>query len=127
MTTRASLGQGSRRIVFVASAALIVGCAQATPTNGETGSTTGGGGSGNPTTGGGGSGNPTTGGGGTPGTDGGVVSNCTNTDKTIMPMDSTGWIPRECTNYQIQGAWYCYSDGMGSTDCMTGRVPFKAG
>lgn len=51
---------------------------------------------------------------------------CSNTDKTIVPIDSTGWDPGQCNNYNIQGAWYCYSDGMTTTDCTTGVTPWKA-
>jgi cellulose 1,4-beta-cellobiosidase len=110
----------------------------AKPAGGGDNSGSGGDGGGNQTSGGGGN-NPTggggsgasTGAGGAGARDGGspaeVGDGCTNSDKTIMPMDSTGWIPRACTNYQIQGAWYCYSDGMGSTDCVTGKVPFMSG
>jgi hypothetical protein len=49
---------------------------------------------------------------------------CSNTDKTIIPIDATGWVPRNCDDYNIQGAWYCYSDGVGMTSCVTGKTPY---
>jgi hypothetical protein len=41
-------------------------------------------------------------------------------------MDATGWIPKVCDDYNIQGAWYCYSDGLGTSSCMTGQPPYVA-
>ena len=51
---------------------------------------------------------------------------CTNTDLTTLPMDATGWIPRNCNNYGIQGAWYCFADTAGTSNCQTGVVPYVA-
>jgi hypothetical protein len=50
---------------------------------------------------------------------------CTNTDPTQINIDSSGWA---CgNNYGIQGAWYCYTDGMGTSSCQgTGYVPYSA-
>jgi hypothetical protein len=56
----------------------------------------------------------------------GALPTCSNTDLSIIPIDSTGWVPRNCDNYGIQGAWYCYTDGFGSTSCMTGMPPYSA-
>jgi hypothetical protein len=57
---------------------------------------------------------------------GGAQASCSNTDKTIIPIDSTGWVPRNCDNYNIQGAWYCYTDGVGMSTCVTGKTPWVA-
>jgi Glycosyl hydrolase family 12 len=57
---------------------------------------------------------------------GGSLAACSNTDKTIIPIDSTGWVPRNCDDYGIQGAWYCYTDGYGNSSCMTGTPPYAA-
>jgi hypothetical protein len=51
---------------------------------------------------------------------------CSNTDKTILPIDATGFVERACDDYQIQGAWYCYADGVGTSDCVTGKTPYVA-
>ncbi len=63
---------------------------------------------------------------GSSGAGGAPPAACSNTDKTIIPIDSTGWVPRNCTDYGIQGAFYCYSDGFGSTSCVTGKPPYEA-
>ncbi len=75
----------------------------------HTGGTTGSGGA---STGAAGSGGPAT---------------CSNTDKSIIPIDKTGWVPASCDNYAIQGAWYCYTDGMTQTNCVTNKPPYDSG
>ena len=43
---------------------------------------------------------------------------CTNTDMTKINIDASGWI---CNNqWGIQGAWYCYNDGMDSGNSCKG-------
>jgi cellulose 1,4-beta-cellobiosidase len=51
---------------------------------------------------------------------------CSNTDLTLLPIDATGWVARACNDYQMQGAWYCYADGIGTSDCVTGVTPYVA-
>jgi hypothetical protein len=50
---------------------------------------------------------------------------CTNTDPTQINIDPSGFV---CNNqWNIQGAWYCFADPAGTSDCTgTGDVPFKA-
>jgi hypothetical protein len=55
---------------------------------------------------------------------GGGDAQCNNTDLTIISIDPTGWVPRNCDDYQIQGAWYCFDDGIGTDSCMTGVTPY---
>jgi hypothetical protein len=52
---------------------------------------------------------------------------CSNTDKSIIPIDETGWVAKECNNFGIQGSWYCYSDGINMSSCMKDTVPYTAG
>ena len=88
-----------------------------------TGGTTPGTGGTTPGTGGTGTGGTTPGTGGTtPGTGGTVSSGgmsgsagasmvtCSNTDKSIIPIDSTGWVDKTCNTCGIQGAFYWYAD-----------------
>lgn len=49
---------------------------------------------------------------------------CTNTDNTIVTEDVTGVIYPQCNTWNIQGAWYCYADGIGTSDCVMGAVPY---
>lgn len=42
-----------------------------------------------------------------------------------LPIDASGWIPRECTIFEIQGAWYCFDDGMTDTSCVAGSPPYE--
>ncbi|MGC4089019.1 MAG: hypothetical protein QM756_14180 [Polyangiaceae bacterium] len=49
---------------------------------------------------------------------------CSNTDKSIIPIDKTGWVARECNNFGIQGAWYCYTDGMTQAGCTANMPPY---
>jgi hypothetical protein len=116
---------------FLFGSMLVCACAspqsKTTPTGtgtGGSGQSQGTGGSGNGTgtgnSAGAGTGNST----GSAGSSGSVT--CNNTDKTIVPIDSSGWDPGQCNNYDIQGAWYCYTDGMTSTNCTTGVTPWNA-
>jgi hypothetical protein len=90
-----------------------------TQTSGNGGSTQTSGSGGSKTTGSGGS--TTTGSGG-----GSGAVTCSNTDESIIPIDSTGWVAAQCDSAGIQGAWYCYTDGMTSTNCTTGTPPWNA-
>ena len=53
---------------------------------------------------------------------------CANTDKSIISIDPTGFVTKACNNFGMQGAWYCYTDGVaGSTSsCMVGKTPYVA-
>lgn len=51
---------------------------------------------------------------------------CSNSDHSVVPIDSTGWVPRNCDDVGIQGAWYCYGDGMTPNDCKGGTPPWRA-
>src|SRR6185312_9563056 len=80
------------------------------------------------TTGTGGSG---TGTGGSTGSGGSGSGGCTNTDKTVLNEDASGYVCNN--NWGIQGAWYCYSDGADSTiSCKgtdgkgNGAIPFNS-
>jgi hypothetical protein len=55
------------------------------------------------------------------------IAACTNTDTTMLPIDETGWVARNCNDPEIQGSFYCYHDGQSPTSCMDGVVPFIAG
>jgi hypothetical protein len=113
-------------------------------TGGVGGATTGGVGVGGATTGGvgGGVGGATGGvgggvGGATGGAGGSVAGDagtagvapvvCTNTDQTALPIDADGWVARECNERGIQGPWYCYADGIATSSCVDGTVPYRAG
>jgi hypothetical protein len=52
---------------------------------------------------------------------------CTNTDQTALPIDADGWVARECNERGIQGPWYCYADGIATSSCVDGTVPYRAG
>ena len=51
---------------------------------------------------------------------------CSNTDDTIVTIDATGAIYPQCNTWNIQGAWYCYADGVGTSSCVAGGVPYVA-
>jgi hypothetical protein len=61
-----------------------------------------------------------------PATPGAAVS-CSNADTSIIPVDETGWVARPCTDYGIQGAFYCYDDGVNPSGCTANTVPYTAG
>jgi hypothetical protein len=68
--------------------------------------------------------------GGTSGTAGSAGTGpvtCSNTDKTIIPVDMSGWVDRSCTDRMIQGAFYCYADGINPSTCVEGTPPYRAG
>jgi len=44
------------------------------------------------------------------GAGGNTMVTCSNTDKTILPIDSTGWIDKSCDACGVQGAFYWYGD-----------------
>ena len=52
---------------------------------------------------------------------------CTNTDKSILTIDSKGWVDRMCNVYNLQGAWYCFADTYGAPEdnCTKGTTPFS--
>jgi hypothetical protein len=51
---------------------------------------------------------------------------CSNADPGTLPIDSGGWVARECNNRNVQGAWYCYDDMVNSTSCVDGQPPYDA-
>ncbi|HEU5074476.1 MAG TPA: hypothetical protein VFU02_09890 [Polyangiaceae bacterium] len=63
----------------------------------------------------------------TAGTTGGGPVECSNSDLATLPIDATGWVARDCNSSGIQGAWYCYADGVGTSDCMENVTPYRAG
>jgi hypothetical protein len=42
---------------------------------------------------------------------------CSNADRATLPIDESGWVARECNDRNIQGAFYCYDDGVNPTSC----------
>ena len=88
------------------------GCAKSAPESGAGGSS--------PSGAGGGGGMSTS-----MGTGGGTVT-CSNTDTSIIPIDSTGWVARQCDAAGIQGAFYCYTDGATQTNCTANTPPWNA-
>jgi Glycosyl hydrolase family 12 len=82
----------------------------------------GGGGPGGGNTGGAG---PGGGGPGGAGAGGGLM--CTGEVLETLPIDASGWIPRECTIFDVQGAWYCFDDGVTATSCEAGKTPYASG
>lgn len=55
-----------------------------------------------------------------------VVDYC-DVEVLDIPLEDTGWVGRDCTPYGIQGAWYCYDDGVVETSCVANTPPFKDG
>ena len=55
------------------------------------------------------------------------TAECATLTGNGLPLNETGWIPRECNNVGIQGAWYCYDDGINPSGCTSGTPPFRAG
>lgn len=97
---------------------------------GNTSSSNGGSGGGSSSNGGTTStaGNSSTGGSG-----GGAVM-CTNTDKSVLPINSTGWVDKTCNTCGIQGAFYWYGDPntsatlkCGGVACSMMKPPYQAG
>ena len=56
---------------------------------------------------------------------GGGMLDCDGDVLDTLPIDASGWVPRECTPFDIQGAWYCFDDGMTDTSCVDGATPFQ--
>jgi hypothetical protein len=58
---------------------------------------------------------------------------CSNANKSTLPIDESGWVARECNDRNIQGAFYCYDDGINPTSCPAAAAdgtrppPFRAG
>jgi len=50
---------------------------------------------------------------------------CQGEPLETLPIDSTGWIPADCTIFEIQGAWYCFDDGVTENSCMVGETPYE--
>jgi hypothetical protein len=97
--------------------------------SGSSGSTNTGGTSGSTGTGGT-SGSSGTGTGGSSGSGGAM---CSNSDLSTLPIDEDGWVAKECNDRGIQGAFYCYDDGVNMTSCPvpaadgTRPPPYRAG
>jgi hypothetical protein len=51
---------------------------------------------------------------------------CANADRSIISIDATGFVTSACNSAKMQGAWYCYSDGVGTSNCTTGKTPYVA-
>jgi hypothetical protein len=103
------------------------GAGGGTPTGGAGGGTpTGGAGGGTPTGGASGSAGVATGGAAGSGAGAGPVV-CPNTDLSTLPIAADGWVARECNERGIQGPFYCYDDGIATSSCVDGMVPFRAG
>jgi hypothetical protein len=47
---------------------------------------------------------------GASGSAGAAMVTCSNTDKSIIPIDATGWVDKTCDACGIQGAFYWYAD-----------------
>src|SRR5580658_9437378 len=56
----------------------------------------------------------------------GPAVTCTNSDDTVVTIDRTGLIYPQCNVWGIQGAWYCYADTFGTSNCKMGDVPYSA-
>lgn len=80
--------------------------------SGGTGGTTGGS---DPSGGNGGS--MEAGSGGTGGSGGsGMTVDCEGPTNELT-IDGSHWMERDCNDFDIQGAWYCYDDGLSDSDC----------
>jgi hypothetical protein len=101
---------------------------QAGGTSVSTGGTTSTGTGGSTSTGTGGSGtNPN------PGTGGAAPVTCSNTDKSIIPITSDGWVDKTCNACGIQGGFYWYADTntgatlkCGGVACTAMKPPYAA-
>ena len=102
--------------VALGTTALLLGCSDPNGGGGDDGDDGENGGSSG--TGTGGSGNS-----GTSGTSG-TGAECSNSNRMTLPIDEAGWVARECNDRNIQGAFYCYDDGINPTSCpMPAAVP----
>ncbi|HSU41657.1 MAG TPA: hypothetical protein VLJ38_18895 [Polyangiaceae bacterium] len=68
------------------------------------------------------------------GSAGGGMVTCSNTDKSILPIDSTGWVDKSCNACGIQGAFYWYADAnttpslmCNGAACVANAPPYQAG
>jgi hypothetical protein len=59
---------------------------------------------------------------------------CSNTDKSIIPIDATGWVDKTCDACGIQGAFYWYADDntkaslmCNGAACVANTPPYQAG
>jgi xyloglucan-specific endo-beta-1,4-glucanase len=51
---------------------------------------------------------------------------CPNPDKTTIAIEESAWVPKECNDFGIQGAWYCYDDGVNPSGCVADTPPWNA-
>jgi hypothetical protein len=51
---------------------------------------------------------------------------CSNSDPSILPIDSTGYVAAACNEYGIQGSFYCYQDSFGSSSCPANGFPYDS-
>ncbi|HTQ07593.1 MAG TPA: hypothetical protein VMI54_27240, partial [Polyangiaceae bacterium] len=72
--------------------------------------------------------------GGMTGSAGAGVVMCSNTDKSIIPIDSTGWVDKTCDACGIQGAFYWYADSNTTASlmcngaaCVANTPPYQTG
>jgi len=66
-------------------------------------------------------------------TGGSAAPTCSNTDKTIIPIDKTGWVDKACDACGIQGAFYWYADAntkatlkCGGAACAANTPPYQS-
>lgn len=59
---------------------------------------------------------------------------CTNTDKSIIPINSDGWVDKTCNACGIQGAFYWYADDntkkslmCNGAACVANKPPYQTG
>ena len=59
---------------------------------------------------------------------------CTNTDKSIIPINSDGWVDKACNTCGIQGAFYWYADAnttkslmCNGAACAANKPPYQTG
>lgn len=50
---------------------------------------------------------------------------CTGSKDTIAIAEN-GYVPTECNNFGINGAWYCYDDGVNPSGCTADTPPYDA-
>jgi len=129
-------GTGSTPITGGTGATPITGGTGSTPITGGSGGATGGGtagtGAGGATggTAGTGAGGTTGGtGGGLGGTAGAVenVIDCSAVSGSGLPINETGWLDASCNSIGLQGAWFCFDDGVEQHSCVDGEPPFETG
>jgi hypothetical protein len=95
---------------------------------GSSGTGTGGGSNGGSSNGGSSNGGTS----GSGGSSGSGAGECSNANPMTLPIDESGWVARECNDRNIQGAFYCYDDGINPTSCPpevdgTRPPPYRAG